>query len=237
MTSRRRLACILSLAVLAASCSLPTDDEAALIDTDTLPEVLQSETQATTTTEPGPRATVEIYLLRNDGDRTVVQAVTRDIDPFVDVEQEIGLLFRGAAVPDIRTEEEAENGWFSALSDFRLTEAFVNENQVAIIDMIAVDENGEPVEVPAEGLRDAIAQLVYTATGLPDAEPILAVRILIDGERRTLPTDGEDSDDVLNRADFETYDPEFVPPTTTTEEPVETTTTVEAEPVEGDADG
>ena len=228
----RRLTVLMALTLSAAACSLPTDDEAALIDTEALPEVLRGETQATTTTEPGPRtAPVEIFLLRNDGERTIVVAVAREIDPFIGFEQEIGLLFRGEGVPDIRTEEEVENGWFSALGDFRLTEASVNDNQVAIIDMVAVDDDGEPIEVPAEALRDAIAQLVYTATGLPETEPILAVRILIDGQAQTLPTEDGDSDAVLDRSDFETYDPEFVPPPTT--QPPTTTT---PDPADDDPD-
>ena len=72
------------------------------------------------------------------------------------------------------------------MSDFQLTEAFVNENQVAIIDIVAVDDDGEPIEVPAEALRDAIAQLVYTATGLPEDDAVRAVRIRIDGQAATL---------------------------------------------------
>jgi len=214
----RHLVAAMALAVGIGACSLPTDDEAALIDTSALPEVLRGDAQVTTTIDPGPLT-------------EPVVPVARELDPFAGFEQEIGLLFRGPGVPDIRTEEEVEFGWFSALSDFQLTEAFVNENQVAIIDIVAVDDDGEPIEVPAEALRDAIAQLVYTATGLPEDDAVRAVRIRIDGQAATLPTEGGDSEEVLDRSDFETYDPDFVPPVATA--PPTTTT---PDPDAGDAD-
>ena len=93
------------------------------------------------------------------------------------------------------------------------------------------DDDGEPIEVPAEALRDAIAQLVYTATGLPEDDAVRSVRIRIDGQAATLPTEGGDSEEVLDRSDFETYDPDFVPPVATA--PPTTTT---PDPDAGDAD-
>ena len=92
----RHLVAAMALAVGIGACSLPTDDEAALIDTSALPEVLRGDAQVTTTIDPGPLTEpVEIFLLRNDGDRTVVVPVARELDPFAGFEQEIGLLFRG----------------------------------------------------------------------------------------------------------------------------------------------
>ena len=217
MTRLGRFAVFLA-AVSAAlvGCSLPTDDEAALIDNEQLPDVLRSDLVVTTTTEQGPRAEpLEIYLLRNDGERTVVVQVGREIDANASFEQEIGLLFRSEDVPDIRTEDEIEEGWFNALTDFQLTEAFT-DGSVAVIDMTRrVDEGGEPIDVGTEVLENAIAQLVYTATGFPEVEPITAVRIRIDGETEVLPTEEGDSRDLLRRSDFETYDSEFEPPPTT----------------------
>ena len=164
--------------------------------------------------------------------RRRAESLVTGSNELIESEQEIGLLFRGPGVPDIRTEEEVEFGWFSALSDFQLTEAFVNENQVAIIDIVAVDDDGEPIEVPAEALRDAIAQLVYTATGLPEDDAVRAVRIRIDGQAATLPTEGGDSEEVLDRSDFETYDPDFVPPVATAPP---TTTTPDPDAGDGDS--
>ncbi|MEM9465831.1 MAG: GerMN domain-containing protein [Actinomycetota bacterium] len=212
----RDLAVLVAATALAiGACSLPTDDDAALIDTDQLPDVLRSDLEVTTTTEQGPRAEpVDIYLLSPAGERTIAVPVGREIDPNASFEQEIGLLFRGAEVPDIRTEEDIENGLFNALTDFQLTEAFT-DGSVAVIDMTRrVDEAGEPIDVGTEVLENAIAQLVYTSTGFPEVEPITAVRIRIDGQTQVLPTEEGDSRDLLRRSDFETYDADFVPPPT-----------------------
>ena len=81
--------------------------------------------------------------------------------------------------------------------------------------MVALDENGEPITVEAQVLADAVAQLVFTATGFPLDEPILAVRILSNGSRTFVPTLEGDTEEVVNRDDFVNYTAEWVPPTTT----------------------
>lgn len=232
----RLIAVVILLCSLAAACSLPTDDEAALIDSEQLPDVLRSDLVVTTTTEQGPRAEpVQIFLLSNDGERTIVVPVGRELDADASFEQRIGLLFRSATVPDIRTEDEIEEGWFNALSEFQLAEAFVNDNDVAVIDLTALDAAGEPIDVGTEVLENAIAQLVYTATGF-EAGLISSVRIRIDGQTQVLPTEEGDSPDLLRRADFETYDADFVPPPTTAPPTTITPTPDEIDPgdVEGD---
>lgn len=236
MNRRSQLAAVVaSMALAIAACSLPTDDEATLIDTEALPEVLRSDLEVTTTIEQGPRTEpVQIFLLRNDGERTIVVGTGRELDPNASFAQEIGLLFRGPDVPDIRTEVEIENGWFNALSQFQLLDAFA-EDQVAVIDMVALDADGEQLTVEAEELRDALAQLVYTATGFPEEEPIVAVRVRIAGENVSLPTDGADSESALTPADYASYDVDFVPPPTT--EPPTTTTPDPADVTPDEEDG
>ena len=120
----------------------------------------------------------------------------------------IGLLFRD----EVRTEEEREL-YSNALREFTLLDAQINENDVAIIDMVALDEEGAPIPSEAEVLRNAAAQLVYTATGFPD---VIAVRIRIDGERISLPTSEGDTEGVVDRNDYFQYDPSFEVPTTST---------------------
>ena len=218
---RRIVMLAASIALAAASCALPTDDEAAIIDSAELPDVLRTDLEVTTTTEPGPLTErVQIFLLSTENERTTVVQTGREIDFNSSFEQEIGLLFRSVDVPDIRTEDEIEQGWFNALSQFQLTDAFT-EDGVAVIDMVALDADGEPIPLDDVGLRDAIAQLVYTAQGFPDS--LRAVRVLIGGEQVFLPTDGEDSDAVLTVHDYAIYSPDFESPTTN--EPATTTTT------------
>ncbi|MEM8704851.1 MAG: hypothetical protein AAGE98_00225 [Actinomycetota bacterium] len=219
------IAVVMTLA--AAACSLPTDDEASIIDPEELPDALLSDLVTTTTVDPGPRTEpLELFLLAAAGDRSVVVPVIREIDPVSSFEQRIGLLFGETFV---RTEDEEEQGWSNSLREFQLLEAFINDNQVAIIDMVALDENGDPITVEAQVLADAVAQLVFTATGFPPDGDILAVRIRYNGAGTLVPTLEGDTEDVVNRNDFVNYTLDWVPPTTT----VATTTTEstgEAEP-------
>ncbi|MEO0494923.1 MAG: hypothetical protein AAF081_16070 [Actinomycetota bacterium] len=233
----RPLAALVAMMLAAAACSLPTDDEAAIIAPEELPDALRSDLITTTTVEPGPRSEpVELFLLAAVGERSVIVPVIREIDPVASFQQRIGLLFGDNFT---RSEEEEEQGWSNALREFQLVEAFVNDDQIAIIDMVALDEDGEPITVEAQILADAIAQVVFTATGFPPDNQVLAVRILSNGARTLVPTLEGDTEDVVNRDDFVNYTIDWVPPTTTVPTTTSTTTTTEPadDPGTGDGDG
>ena len=200
-----------SILTVVTSCSLPTDDQAAIVNPEDLPDVLRSylEVQVEEAETPGPlTVTVTIFLLEVVGERNVVVQRDREVSPQAGFADRIGLLFRD----EVRTEEEREL-YSNALREFTLLDAQINENDVAIIDMVALDEEGSPIPSEAEVLRNAAAQLVYTATGFPD---VIAVRIRIDGERISLPTSEGDTEGVVDRDDYFQYDPSFEVPTTST---------------------
>ena len=202
---------IAGLLSLVVGCSLPTDDEAAIVDPEDLPDVLRSdlEVEVEEADTPGPlTVTFTIFLLEVVGERNVVVQRDREVSPQTGFSDRIGLLFRD----EVRTEEEREL-YSNALREFTLLDARINENDVAIIDMVALDEEGAPIPTEAEVLRNAAAQLVYTATGLPD---VVAVRIRINGERISLPTSEGDTEGVVDRGDYFQYDPNFEVPTTST---------------------
>ncbi len=202
---------IAGLLSLVVGCSLPTDDEAAIVDPEDLPDVLRSdlEVEVEEADTPGPlTVTFTIFLLEVVGERNVVVQRDREVSPQTGFSDRIGLLFRD----EVRTEEEREL-YSNALREFTLLDAQINENDVAIIDMVALDEEGAPIPTEAEVLRNAAAQLVYTATGLPD---VVAVRIRINGERISLPTSEGDTEGVVDRDDYFQYDPNFEVPTTST---------------------
>ena len=222
----RRVLVALAVGLMLAGCSLPTDDEAAIIDPEDLPDVLRSdrEIEAEETEPPGPQTvTVEIFLLDAAGERTIVVQRDREVSPQSGFSDRIELLFG----EEVRTEEEQES-FSNALREFTLLEASVNDNDIAVIDMVALDDDGAPIEIEGGVLRNAAAQLVYTATGFPD---VVAVRIRIDGSNVLLPTSEGDTDEVVDRDDYFLYDAAFEV-TTTTAEP--TTTTTEAPAEEGD---
>ena len=75
------VAVALAMMLAAVACSLPTDDEAAIIPPEDLPDALRSDLATTTTVDPGPRSEpIELYLLAAAGDRNVVVQVMREID-------------------------------------------------------------------------------------------------------------------------------------------------------------
>ena len=193
---------VATMLTVVTSCSLPTDDQAAIVNPEDLPDVLRSdlEVQVEEAETPGPlTVTVTIFLLEVVGERNVVVQRDREVSPQAGFADRIGLLFRD----EVRTEEEREL-YSNALREFTLLDAQINENDVAIIDMVALDEEGAPIPSEAEVLRNAAAQLVYTATGFPD---VIAVRIRIDGERISLPTSEGDTEGVVDRDDYFQYDP------------------------------
>jgi len=223
---RPLLAVALVVSLLATACSLPTDESAQLIDVNDLPDALRSDLTTTTTTiEPPSAVTIGVFLIDLADERKIVIEVAREVEATASLFDQLSLLFGD----EVRNEAERDLGYSNPLGEFTLTSAVRNENDVAIIDIIALDEAGNEVAVDADVLRDAAAQLVYTAIGF---SPTVAVRILINGERVVLPTTGEagDTEGVLNKADYERYLPEFEPPPPTTVP--ETSTTTEAPPAD-----
>ncbi len=216
---KKLLLLIIAAGLTVSACSLPTDEEVVLISPEKLPDVLRSDLEVTTTTIAAVPAAIpiQVYLIATHADRNIVVPVIREVDPAASFQDRISLLFG----QEIRSQDEIDLGWGNPLRAFDLTEAFINENQVAIIDMVSLDIGGDVVAPEAQELQDAAAQLTYTATGF---DGILAVRIRINGESGFLPTDEGDSDAVVTRSAFETYDAEFVvatttvPPTTLVEE-------------------
>ncbi|MDG1367531.1 MAG: GerMN domain-containing protein [Acidimicrobiales bacterium] len=200
-----------ALLTLGLGCSLPTDDKAAIVDPEDLPDVLRSdlEVEIEEADTPGPLTiTATIFLLEVVGERNVVVERDREVSPQAGFTDRIELLFG----EEVRSEEEQEL-YSNALREFTLLGAEINDNDVAIINMVALDENGVPIPTEAEVLRNAAAQLVYTATGFPD---VVAVRIRIDGERISLPTSEGDTEEIVDRDDYVQYDPSFEVPTSTT---------------------
>lgn len=214
---RRLLGSALLLSLILGACSLPTDDSAQVINPDELPDGLRSDLTTTSTTiEPPSAIPIGIFLIDLADERKIVVEVIREVETTASLFDRLSLLFGD----EVRTEADRELGYSNPVGEFTLTSAERNDDDVATIDIIAVDENGAEVAVGGDVLRDAAAQLVYTATGF---SAIRAVRILINGERVVLPTttDEGDTEDVVSPADYRRYLPELdivtttVPDTTT----------------------
>ncbi|MGA0239481.1 MAG: hypothetical protein ACO3PD_13940, partial [Acidimicrobiales bacterium] len=73
-----------SILTVVTSCSLPTDDQAAIVNPEDLPDVLRSdlEVQVEEAETPGPlTVTVTIFLLEVVGERNVVVQRDREVSP------------------------------------------------------------------------------------------------------------------------------------------------------------
>jgi len=219
---------ILAVTVLAAAaCSVPTDEAAQEIDPEQLPVSLRPDfTTTTTTTIPAPVTEPAIvYLLEipPETERRLVVAVSRDVQRGSSIQAVLSTLFSG----EVRTEAEQEAGYSNALFELALDSATIDDD-VAVIDIIPLTPEGEPSDEPFTGdLIGAAAQLVFTAS---EYENVTGIRILINGEEVSVPTNDGDAEPgaTLTTNDYEQFDPDFVPPsTTTTSAPLaETTSTI-----------
>jgi spore germination protein GerM len=201
--------------LLAGACGVPTNETAQAIDPEQLPESLRPDfTTTTTTSEPAPlteSATVFLLWLPPDTERRVVVEVSREVPLGSSLETVLSTLFGS----DVRTEQEVEEGYSSALFELDLGEVSIDDG-VATIDVIPLTPEGEPSEEPFTGdLLGAAAQLVWTAT---EYEGVMGARILINGEGVIVPTTNQDAEpgQILTRVDYERFDPERQDAITTT---------------------
>jgi len=202
------------LTVLASACSIPSDNAAQVISSDSLPESLRPDFTTTTTTIRAPITTMaSIYLLTRQAEttRATVVEVQREVPLNPTIGDVISRLFGEGAVT---SDEEAAN-YITTLTEFELLNAST-AGDIAIINLVNLTPEGLPSDQPFEGdLIEVAAQLVWTATALSGVN---RVQILINGEQVTIPTNHGDTEvgAAVSRADYDRFDPEFEPPSTTT---------------------
>ncbi len=201
-------------AVAAASCSIPSDSAAQVIPPDSLPESLRPDFTTTTSTIQAPITTLaSIFLLTRQAEttRATVVDVQREVPINPTITDVISRLFGEGAVT---AEEEAAN-YITTLTEFELLDANHSDG-LALIDIVNLTPEGTPSDHPFEGdLTEVAAQLVWTATAF---DGIDRVQILINGERVIIPTNHGDTEvgASVSRADYDRFDPNFEPPSTTT---------------------
>lgn len=194
-----RRALFVLLLFVVGGCTVATDSEPRAIDRDAVPgNLLETTTTTSTTTPEGTTVPVCFYLL-SEGDGTTLVGVTRPlpVDTLAaDKTSVLTELLSLAPNPD----DPAEDGLSSAIpegSTLKDTAPGV-DNQTLTVDL------GPELTTQSGGtqLRNAFAQIVYTATEDP---AIQQVRFLVDG----VPTqpfirDGvqTDIDRAVSRADY-----------------------------------
>ena len=192
-----------------STCSIATDTRAETITSEDLPENLRPGFTTTTTSQTGgEHRTRDVLPFRS----RELGGRPRQPRPQGRRPPSLGLL--SPMFDDFRTEEERELGLANQLLEFELVKR-IRRRQPA-------QHRSQPGTTPRPTsehfLLEAVAQLVWTVT---EVDRIERVRLLIDGERRQLPTSEGDSDEdqVLGRADYASFDPAtLVPEASTTEE-------------------
>lgn len=176
MTSRRRLSRVLVAVVfVAASCGVPTDRDPRAISEDSLPAALSS-TSTTIVVEDPLGIEVDLFLIGEDGR---LQAIQRPLPRPVETLLVLETL--------ISTADD------ETLQEQLLRSSIPSSTVVAgldVVDSILIIDFGPEgfAELEAEQQFQALAQIVYTATGLETVDGVL---LRIEGELRPLPTDGE----------------------------------------------
>jgi len=194
----RRLEAVVALAVVVgvAACGLSENSEPRVIAASDLPsELVDPSPSSSTTAAPSPTTSqIAVYhLVQQDGVPRLI-AVAREVeDPSRPRERLAALLLPPTA------EEQAAGILTSIPADTVLL------NTQLIEDELVVDLSRSLFDVQGEELRNAFAQMVWTATEL---ENVVRVRFLVDGEELRAPdAAGVEQPGAVRRSDYRALAP------------------------------
>jgi hypothetical protein len=200
MTRWIRVACLVVLTALAGACGVQEDDAPQPLAAQDVPfDLLAPATSVAEASGEGVGRAV--WLVDNDG---FLARGQRPLEPPVSVADILNALLDGV------TDAEADSGLRSNISSgTKLLGVEGPENG-----LVTVNLSGEFLRVSRELQRLALAQVVFTATGLPNVDRVL---FEFDGKPTQVPGRGDElTADPLTRADFSQFDPTA---TTTTVRP------------------
>lgn len=194
---RRGAAALLGLAaalVALVACGVPNESEPRALEADEVPEALASgATTSTTAPDPdAPSRQVEIWFLDNE----LLQPEFRELEVGEGAARAVEALLDGT------TEEERAAGVSSSIPAG--TELLGSELEG---DRFTVELSEEFTTVAGSELRNAVAQIVFTATGYPDVE---RVRFRVDGDLVQVPVAGGGTEQVVTRAEYESLAPPVI---------------------------
>ena len=197
----RRRALVVLLAALVVlvvpACGIESDSSPRAVAEDEVPEALVAPTSTSITT-PGsdaPTRSVEVSFLSDD----VLRSVSREIEVRSGIEGAIEALLAGPTEA-----ERAADLTTSIPAGTELLEVTESEDT----GLLTLDFSEELRSQQGSELRNAVAQLVYTATAFNGDED-QQVRFRIDGEVQNVPTDEGTTAPVVTRADYRLLDPAF----------------------------
>lgn len=199
MNGRQRTRTTLATASLVlgvvTACAVPTNEEPVELS-GTVPFGLLDTTTTTTTTSPeGVTKDAVVYLLDTNGGRTRLEPVPRRVDLEAGIQEVLANLFSQRP----SDERPAEVGLTTAIPESAtLLSATRAPNRP---ERVIVDVRGLFGSIQGVDLRDALAQIVYTAT-VPGTG-VEEVTFRNDGaEVQALVDDLESTDEAVRRADY-----------------------------------
>ena len=203
MTARRRAvgrlaAALLALGVLVGACGVSANDEPHdIAASDLPPDLVASTTTPTVSNSQSPTTTpVTIYYLVLQDGVTRLRGVTRDVEDASRPRDRIAALL---APP---TPEEQAAGLLTSIPADTI---LLDSELVEADDELVVDLSRSLFDVQGEELRNAFAQLVWTATEL---EGVRRVRFLVDGEEFRAPdAAGIEQPGAVSRLDYSAIAP------------------------------
>lgn len=196
MSATRRPWVLLSLVLLAgagllAACGIPSDSSPQALDESAVPDELVAPTSSTTAPDSGgPSRTVEVWFVADD--QLIPALRTIDVDT--------GVAGAIEAALDGPTEEEGESGISSSIPAG--TELLGVQQQG---DRLTIDLSEELQTVGSSELRNAVAQIVYTATGY--SASITEIRFQVEGQNVPVPVEEGATANVVTREDYDSLGP------------------------------
>jgi spore germination protein GerM len=190
-------AVVVALLAALGACGVAENDEPHVIAADEVPPGLLEASPSTSTSVASPTVqAVTVYYVIQQGEVVRLQGVTREVERADRARDRLAALL---APP---TAEEARVGITSSIPpDTELLETQLN----AAGDELTIDLSRSLFDIQGQGLRNAFAQLVWTATELPGVE---RVRFRADGEEFRAPDEeGVEQPGAVSRSDYITLAP------------------------------
>lgn len=181
-----------ALVLLVGACGIADDGVPRELDESALPADLVEPPTTTSTTIDVATSVIDVFLVDDDRLAPVDREVASPVEPG-DV---IAQLLVGP------TEDERESGLATQLSPGWAVRSADLAGRTLVIDL-----GPDTLEVlEGQNQRQAIAQIVFTVTGLPGVDDVL---FQIEGNPRPVPTDdGEaDGETPVDREDYRSLDP------------------------------
>lgn len=199
MTVRRRagltLAGALAAVAVAGGCTVPMHDEPVALSGSVPARLLETTTSSATTSPESVTRQVVVYFLGSDDGTTVLTPVPRSVDVGAGVQGVLSNLFTQRP----SDERPAEVGLSSAIPE---SATLVSANRSDDNDArLIVDVRGLFGSIQGADLRDALAQIVWTATEVGTG--IREVVFRNDGaEVQALVDDLESTEAAVDRGDY-----------------------------------